>query len=164
MNSASDFGYSIDGQLPVASLPAPKTMTVTSSEPAEAFEPLTPDDFEVEKDGTTLHVMRFANGNACVIERGPNGEGPDKGSFAPYHNVAMDAAQRQMIADGWSLKTTKQMTVTDRSHGYNNTTVSGVCSPDVTVEDVKKRFYHSYFGGREAWVRDGRFGCVIYTD
>ena len=40
----------------------------------------------------------------------------------------------------------------------------GICSPDVTVEDVKKRFYHWYFGGRDAWVKDGRFGCTIHTD
>jgi hypothetical protein len=58
----------------------------------------------------------------------------------------------------------KVMNVTSRSDGYANTTVSGECSPDVTVEDVKKRFYHWYFGGRDAWVKDGRFGCTIHTD
>lgn len=123
-----------------------------------------PDDYEVERDGTTLHVMRFANGTACVIERGANGEGPDKGQFAPYHNLPLTDAETMMVAHGWALKTTQQMSVTGRSDGYNNVTVSGVCSPDVTVEDVKKRFYHFYFGGRGAWVKDGRFGCTIHTD
>lgn len=132
--------------------------------PQPSFGALNPEDFEVERNGTTLHIMRLANGNACVIERGANGQGPDKGSFAPYHNKPMADAEREMIVDGWSLKTTQQMTITDRSHGWNNTTISGVCSPDVTVEDVKKRFYHDYFGGRQAWVRDGRFGCVVHTD
>lgn len=54
--------------------------------------------------------------------------------------------------------------VTDRYPGYNQVTVQGVCPADATVEEVKERFYHEYFGGREAWVKDGRFGCVIYTD
>ncbi len=130
----------------------------------DQFKPTNAEDFEVERDGTILHVMRFANGNACVIERGPNGEGPDKGSFAPYHNMPLPEAMLQMQADGWSLKTTKQMIVTQRSNGYNNVSVSGDCSPDVTVEDIKKRFYHYYFGGRSAWVKDGRFGCTIHTD
>ena len=54
--------------------------------------------------------------------------------------------------------------VTDQSHGYNNTTVQGTCPGDATVEEVKARFYHDYFGGRDAWVSDGRFGCTIHTD
>lgn len=58
----------------------------------------------------------------------------------------------------------KVMEVTNREPGYAHTRVQGTCSPDVTVEDVKRRFYHGYFGGRDAWVRDGKFGCVIHTD
>jgi hypothetical protein len=54
--------------------------------------------------------------------------------------------------------------VTDRSFGYNNTTVQGTCPQDATVEEVKERFYHEYFGGRGAWVKDGRFGCTIHND
>jgi hypothetical protein len=54
--------------------------------------------------------------------------------------------------------------VTDRSFGYNNTTVRGTCPDDATVQEVKDRFYHEYFGGRDAWVRDGKFGCTIHTD
>jgi hypothetical protein len=58
----------------------------------------------------------------------------------------------------------KFMEVEHRRPGYANVTISGRCGPDVTKEDVEARFYHSYFGGREAWVKDGRFGCVIHTD
>ena len=54
--------------------------------------------------------------------------------------------------------------VTDRTFGYNSTTVQGTCPADATVQEVKDRFYHDYFGGRDAWVKDGRFGCTIHTD
>ena len=57
-----------------------------------------------------------------------------------------------------------QFEVTQRSHGYAHVMVSGSCPPDATVEEVKERFYHWYFGGRDAWVEDGRFGCTIHTD
>lgn len=58
--------------------------------------------------------------------------------------------------------TEKSMKITSTEHGYNHDRIIGTCSNDVTVEDVKERFYHSYFGGREAWVKDGKFGCVIH--
>ncbi|MER9829205.1 hypothetical protein NKJ51_12560 [Mesorhizobium sp. M0134] len=58
----------------------------------------------------------------------------------------------------------KVMDVTGRERGYAHTRIWGTCSQDVTVEDVKERLYHWYFGGRDAWVRDGKFGCVIHTD
>jgi hypothetical protein len=54
--------------------------------------------------------------------------------------------------------------VTERSYGYNSEAVQGTCPLDATVEEVKERFYHEYFGGRDAWVKDGRFGCTIHTD
>lgn len=54
--------------------------------------------------------------------------------------------------------------VTDRTHGYNSETLQGTCPLDATVEEVKTRFYHDYFGGRGAWVKDGRFGCTIHID
>jgi len=54
--------------------------------------------------------------------------------------------------------------VTDRVFGYNHTTIQGTCPADATVQEVKDRFYHEYFGGRGAWVKDGRFGCTIHTD
>jgi hypothetical protein len=58
----------------------------------------------------------------------------------------------------------KQITVVNRESGYAHTTFQGTCGPDVTVEDIKKRFYHNYFGGRGAWVRDGHWGAVCHTD
>jgi len=58
----------------------------------------------------------------------------------------------------------KFMIVETRRAGYANVTIAGRCGPDVTKADVEARFFHSYFGGREAWIRDGRFGCVIHTD
>lgn len=133
---------------------------------AQAFAPLNASDYEVEKDGTVLHVMvsEWRPDIAHVIERGPDGQPPDRGAFALYDRMEPDKAMAAMQADGWALKTTMQMIVTSRMSGYNNVTVNGVCSPDVTVEDIKKRFYHSYFGGRDAWVRDGKFGCTIHTD
>lgn len=54
--------------------------------------------------------------------------------------------------------------VADRTFGYNTTTVQGTCPADATVDEVKSRFYHDYFGGRDAWVKDGRFGCTIHND
>ncbi len=54
--------------------------------------------------------------------------------------------------------------VTSRAEGYAHCTVQGTCPPDATVQEVKDRFYHWYFGGRDAWVKDGRFGCTIHTD
>jgi len=131
-----------------------------------SFEPMVANDYEVEKDGVVLHVMisEWRPDIAHVIERGPNGEGPDKGSYAAYDRLTPAEARGRMLADGWKLKTTKQMVVTERGQSYGTASVSGVCSPDVTVEDVQKRFYHFYFGGRGAWVKDGRFGCTIHTD
>jgi hypothetical protein len=54
--------------------------------------------------------------------------------------------------------------VTSRSYGYNSETITGTCPMDATVDEVKARFYHDYFGGRGAWVDDGRFGCTIHID
>jgi len=58
----------------------------------------------------------------------------------------------------------KRMDVEIREAGYAQVTLYGSCDADVTVEDVKERFYHPYFGGRDAWVKDGRFGVVCHTD
>lgn len=50
----------------------------------------------------------------------------------------------------------KRISITDSQRGYAHTQYYGTCGPDVTVEDIKKSIYHSYFGGRNAWVRDGK--------
>jgi hypothetical protein len=55
-------------------------------------------------------------------------------------------------------------TVQNREHGYAHVRVNGTYTGPATVDDVRKRFYHDYFGGRDAWCRDGRFGAVIHTD
>ena len=54
--------------------------------------------------------------------------------------------------------------VTQRQEGHANVTVWGTCPADATVAEVEERFYHWYFGGRGAWVKDGQFGCTIHTD
>jgi len=56
----------------------------------------------------------------------------------------------------------KTFTVTNTTHGYNHDRISGTYTGPVTVKDVEEKFYHYYFGGREAWARDGSFGCVIH--
>lgn len=58
----------------------------------------------------------------------------------------------------------KRIDITDRQPGYTHVRLQGTCSADVTVEDIRKSMYHSYFGGRDAWVRDGKWGCVVHTD
>ncbi len=131
---------------------------------AAKFQPLHPDEFEVEKDGVVLNVQRFADDRAMVLICDPATGINSGGRFDRYDGKPMHEVIAAMQADGWSRKTTRQMIVTARSAGYAHVAVRGDCSPDITVEDVKKRFYHWYFGGRDAWVRDGRFGCTIHTD
>lgn len=59
---------------------------------------------------------------------------------------------------------TLDIQVTHREPGYGHVRLSGTCGPDVTKQDIEARFFHAYFGGRECWVRDGRWGAVIHTD
>jgi len=58
----------------------------------------------------------------------------------------------------------KRITVINREIGYAHVRLQGTCDADVTIEDIEKRFYHEYFGGRSAWVRDGHWGCIVHTD
>jgi len=46
---------------------------------------------------------------------------------------------------------------------YNHKNYSGTCGKSVTVEDIKKRFYHPYFGGRDAKVHNGTFTATEHT-
>ena len=48
--------------------------------------------------------------------------------------------------------------------GYAHTEREGVCGRDVTVEDVKKMFYHSLFGGRDARVSNGQWRATTHDD
>ena len=61
-------------------------------------------------------------------------------------------------------ETPPRIVVTTRRPGYAHETLGGTCAPDVTVEEIRARFYDTYFGGRDAWVRDGHWGCVVHTD
>jgi len=57
-----------------------------------------------------------------------------------------------------------QITIGSSVQGYCHTRISGSCSEDVTVSDIEERFYDPYFGGRNAWVRDGKFGVIVHND
>lgn len=56
----------------------------------------------------------------------------------------------------------KKIEVHHTEHGYNHDRLTGTCDPDVTVDDIEKRFHHEYFGGRETWVKDGKWGTVVH--
>lgn len=58
----------------------------------------------------------------------------------------------------------KDIVVTKSNPGYAHHEFEGDCGPDVTEEDIKARFYHPHFGGRDAWVKNGKWGAVRYTD
>jgi hypothetical protein len=48
--------------------------------------------------------------------------------------------------------------------GYAHIYRAGRCGRKVTVEDIQRRFYDPYFGGREARVQDGHWSAVAHTD
>ncbi len=48
--------------------------------------------------------------------------------------------------------------------GHAHKQYEGNCSKNVTVEDIKKEFYHPNFGGRSAWVRNCRWGAIRHED
>jgi hypothetical protein len=79
----------------------------------------------------------------------------------PWGRKLTDEQWRQAIpqAERWL-----QFETTSEERGYGHVTVQGTCPPDTTVKEVEERFYHWYFGGRNAWVKDGQFGCTIHTD
>ena len=58
----------------------------------------------------------------------------------------------------------KTFEVTHTERGHAQVTMQGTCTGPVTVKDVEEKFYHSYFGGSGAWVKDGRWGCTRYID
>jgi len=50
-------------------------------------------------------------------------------------------------------------------HGYNHDIVYGHYEgDDPSIEEVEKKFYHSYFGGRGPWVDPvtKKFGVTIH--
>lgn len=109
----------------------------------------------------------------------------DATATAELHKRNVEVTARRMAAkkmglrnDPWGVKLPADLwqqcipqaeramsfAVTDRVYGYNHTRLQGTCPADATVEEVKDRFYHEYFGGRDAWVRDGKFGCTVHLD
>lgn len=57
-----------------------------------------------------------------------------------------------------------EIRVTKVTPGYGHTRYEGLCGPSVTVHDIKNRFYHPMFGGRDASVQNGRFKAVCHND
>lgn len=57
-----------------------------------------------------------------------------------------------------------EIRVTKAQHGYAHTYREGVCGKNVTTADIKKKFYDSMFGGRDARVSNGRFSVITHDD
>lgn len=55
-------------------------------------------------------------------------------------------------------------TITSSMRGYKCHTIKGSFVGSMTAENVRKEFYHEFFGGSEAWVRGNEFGCIVYDD
>lgn len=58
----------------------------------------------------------------------------------------------------------KRIEVTGSERGHAHTKLYGVCTANVTVDDIKAKFYHPYFGGRDAWVHDRQWGVIRHDD
>ena len=58
----------------------------------------------------------------------------------------------------------KEIKVLKQTPGYKHTKYEGTCGPKVTKDDIEKRFYHPYFGGRDAWVLNGRWRAIRHND
>jgi len=104
-----------------------------------------------EHAGKLAHFVMFDrdSGEACVQVQG------DDGRWCPSFLVSPSAIEECPDIN---------VRVTSREPGYNHVRLTGTCGPAVTVEDIMRRFYHEYFGGRDAWVDSGRWGCVVHID
>ena len=58
----------------------------------------------------------------------------------------------------------KWIKVESRTPGYKHTVFTGTCGKDVTMEDIKNKFYHPYFGGRNAQVSNGTWRATSHDD
>lgn len=89
-------------------------------------------------------------------------------SQSAYESELYEEQQKRRIKASMSMygkgQPAKKILVISRVSGYAHTRYSGTCPPDVTVEDIKSRFYDPCFGGRDAWVRGGEWGCVRHND
>lgn len=63
-----------------------------------------------------------------------------------------------------TIEDRKFIRVTKLTPGHAHTDYEGECGPDVTVDDIKNKFYHPYFGGRGAWVGNGRWKATSHDD
>ena len=57
-----------------------------------------------------------------------------------------------------------EIEVTSSTPGYAHTKHEGRCPKGTTVEEIRKRFYDPYFGGREARVTGTYFSVIEHTD
>jgi hypothetical protein len=57
-----------------------------------------------------------------------------------------------------------EFTVAAVEFGHNWVYRVGTYTGDATVEDVKDRFYHPTFGGRDAFCEDGKWSAVEQID
>lgn len=48
--------------------------------------------------------------------------------------------------------------------GYAHCLYEGTCEASVTLEDLARLFAHPQWGGRAAWIRDGRFSIIRHLD
>ncbi len=62
------------------------------------------------------------------------------------------------------MKDKKEIKTEERTPGWNHIEYRGTCGPDVTVQDIKDKFYHPFFGGRGARVGNGKWFAVRHTD
>ena len=90
----------------------------------------------------------------------------ETGGAVVSHGMASAAqASSPASADGPS----NGFIVEARIPGYAHVRLSGTCAAGTTKQQVADRFYHDYFGGREAEVwttADGvtHWSCVRHTD
>ena len=58
----------------------------------------------------------------------------------------------------------KEIITTNSRPGYKHTMHEGTCGKDVTLRDIKNRIYHPMFGGRSAWVGNGKWRAIRHND
>jgi hypothetical protein len=57
-----------------------------------------------------------------------------------------------------------EITVTHQTPGYAHTRIEGRCPLGTTVQQIRDKFYHSYFGGRAASVNGTYFSVIRHDD